>query len=59
MFGEFRRFRSRVYVTVDTVVPPMPKDILKEPDDISYHEKQQNIDEEIEKLNNIIKEQTA
>ena len=48
MFGEFRRFRSKIYVTVDTVVPVMPKETHKEPDDIAYHNKQQEMDDQID-----------
>ena len=37
----------------------MPKDIHKEPDDIAYHNKQQEIDDQVDQLNDQIKVLTA
>jgi len=37
-----------LFVTVETVVPPMPKKLLEEPDDSKYHLEVAGIDEQIE-----------
>lgn len=46
----------RVHVTSATIVPDKPKNLLSEPDDVSYHMKVQEIDEKVETLNTEIKE---
>ena len=38
-------------MTIETVIPDMPKKILEEPDDAQYHLSVARIDEEIEQLN--------
>ena len=45
-----------MYVTIDTIVPDKPRKVLQEPDDVAYHMKVVEIDEQIEKLNLEIKE---
>ena len=49
-FGEWRRRRNNLFVTVDTTVPPLPKKLLSEPDDTKYHTEVNKIDEEMERL---------
>lgn len=46
-------------MTVDTIVPPMPKKPLQEPDDAQYHLEVAAIDEEIEKLQDEFKDRMA
>ena len=36
-FGEWRFKRTEMYVTMDTIIPSMPKKLLEEPDDGKYH----------------------
>ena len=36
-FAEWRRRKNNLFVTIDTVVPAMPKKPLEEPDDAAYH----------------------
>ena len=36
-FAEWRRKRSNLFVTVETIVPKMPEKLLKEPEDSQYH----------------------
>lgn len=50
-FAEWRKRKNNVFVTIETVTPPMPKKVLEEPDDAQYHLDVAHIDEEIEKLN--------
>ena len=58
MYGEWRRKRQGTYVTAETKIPEMPKKILSEPDDVTYHMKQAEIDEKIETLNTEFSELT-
>ncbi len=59
--GEWRQHRNNLFVTIDTIVPPMPDDkkILVEPDDAAYHMKVDKINEEIEKLKDTVKDKRA
>ena len=57
-FGEWKR-RSQypqIHVTPETIVPDKPKKLLSEPDDVAYHMKIVEMDEEIELLNKEIKD---
>ena len=36
-FAEWRFKRNDLYVTMDTIIPSMPKKLLEEPDDAKYH----------------------
>ena len=60
-FAEWRKRRNNVFVTIDTIVPPMPKKLLQEPDDSQYHLEVAGIDEQIDKLteqfNDLVAEQ--
>jgi len=56
MFGEWRRYRARTYVTAETKIPEMPKKRASEPDDVPYHMKQVETDEQIDELNAEFKE---
>ena len=58
-FAEWRKRRNNLFVTIDTIVPPMPKKPLREPDDAQYHLEVANIDEEIEKLQEDFKDKVA
>ena len=49
-YGEWRRRRNNLFVTLETVVPDRPKKLLQEPDDAQYHLDVANIDEKIEGL---------
>ena len=49
-FGEWRRRRNNLFITVDTIVPEMPKKLHKEPEDTKYHIEVNKIDEEMESL---------
>ena len=57
MFGEWRKNRISTYVTPETVIPEMPKVVLNEPDDVVYHMKQVQLNEQIEELRANINEQ--
>lgn len=52
MIGEWRKYRTSIFVTPQTIVPdpPSPKSLLQEPDDVAYHLKQVELDEKIEEL---------
>ena len=58
-FAEWRKRRNSLFVTIDTIVPPMPKKPLREPDDANYHLQVAAIDEEIEKLTEEFKDKVA
>ena len=58
-FAEWRKRRNNLFVTIDTIVPPMPKKPLREPDDAQYHLEVAAIDEEIEKLQEDFKDKVA
>ena len=57
--AEWRFRKGNLYVTMDTIVPQMPKEILREPDDSKYHLQSAAVDEQIEKLNEEFKELKA
>ena len=59
--GEWRQHRNNLFVTIDTIIPPMPEanKILSEPDDAAYHMKVDKINEEIEMLKETIKDKKA
>ena len=44
-FAEWRKRRNNLFVTVETIVPSMPKKPLEEPDDSKYHLDVARIDE--------------
>ena len=46
-------------MTIDTIVPPMPKKPLREPDEAQYHLEVAGIDEEIDKLQEDFKDKVA
>ena len=46
-------------MTIDTIVPAMPKKPLREPDDAQYHLQIAAIDEEIDKLTEEFKDKVA
>ena len=55
--GYWRRVkREKVYVTIDTVVPSMPKNIMESPDETAYHKVQAEQDEKIDAINAKTKE---
>lgn len=54
--GEWRQYRQNLFVTLDTVVPALPKQPLEEPDDAKYHLEVARIDEQIEKMQEEFKE---
>ena len=58
-FAEWAKKRNNLFVTIETVVPPMPKKPLEEPDDAKYHLEVARIDEQIEKLQEDFKELIA
>lgn len=37
MYGDWRKPRPRIFVTLETEVPEMPKKIIEVPDETSYH----------------------
>ena len=51
--------KQNLYVTMDTIVPNMPKKPLEEPDDSKYHLQIAEIDEQIEQMNESFKEKKA
>ena len=57
--AEWRFKKGNLYVTMDTIVPSMPKNPLKEPDDSKYHLEVSAIEDQIEKLNEEFKELKA
>ncbi len=58
-FAEWRRKRSNLFVTVETIVPKMPEKLLKEPDDAQYHLNIAKLDEQLEKIKEEFKELVA
>ena len=56
MYGDWRKPRPRIFVTLETEVPVMPKDIIEMPDEIVYHKGQVEVDEKIDALNDKIRE---
>ena len=49
--GYWRWQKNRVYVTLETVIPPMPTPLLESPDEATYHKAQADIDEKVDALN--------
>jgi hypothetical protein len=45
-----------VYVTLETVIPPLPKNPLEYPDETMYHKQQAEFDEKIDAINLKIKD---
>jgi hypothetical protein len=37
MYGDWRKQRNKIFVTPETEIPEMPKKVLEQPDDSSYH----------------------
>ena len=58
-FAEWRYRRNKLFVTVDTIVPDMPKTPISEPDDASHHLQIASIDEEIDSLQDEFKDKVA
>ena len=58
-FAEWKKRRNNLFVTIETVVPAMPKNKLQEPDDAKYHLEMAKQDEQIEKLQEEFKELIA
>ena len=58
-FGEWRRTKNNLFVTVETVVPAFPKKPLTEPDDAQYHLEVAAIDDQIGSLNEEAKDLMA
>lgn len=48
--GEWRRQRNNLFVTMETIVPPVPKTLREEPDDSKYHLEVARMDAQIEEL---------
>ena len=48
--AEWKRHRNNLFVTIDTIIPPMPDKILSEPDDAAYHMKVDKMNEEVDSL---------
>lgn len=46
-------------MTIDTIVPSMPKKVLQEPDDAQYHLEVAAIDEQIEKMQDEFNDRVA
>ena len=57
--AEWRYSRQNLYVTMDTIVPSMPKELLEEPDDAKYHLQMAELDDRIEQLNEEFKERKS
>lgn len=58
MYKEWKNKKS-IYVTPETIVPTRPKEILVQPDDVTYHKAQVELDEHIDKLAAQLKEQSS
>ena len=58
-FGEWRYNRNNLYVTMDTIIPSMPKKFLEEPDDAKYHLQVAAIDDQIDQLNDEFRDMKA
>ena len=58
-FGEWRFKRTEMYVTMDTIIPSMPKKLLEEPDDGKYHLQVAAIDDQIDQLNDEFRDMKA
>lgn len=55
--GYWRRpKKEKVYVTLETVIPPLPKNPLEYPDETNYHKQQAELDEKIDAINLKIKD---
>lgn len=55
--GYWRRpKKEKVYITLETVIPPLPKNPLEYPDETSYHKQQAELDEKIDAINIKIKD---
>lgn len=49
--GEWRRgCLGKTHVTLDTVIPEMPKEILEMPNENKFHQRQAEIDERIKEI---------
>jgi len=47
MYGDWRKPRPRIFVTLETVIPEKPKNIIEAPDETAYHKGQLELDEKI------------
>lgn len=56
MYGDWRKPRPRIFVTLETEIPEMPKKIIEVPDETAYHKGQIEIDEKIDALNDKIRD---
>jgi hypothetical protein len=55
--GYWRRpKKEKIYVTLETVIPPLPKNPLEAPDETQYHKQQAELDEKIDVLTKKIKD---
>lgn len=50
MAAEWRYFRQEINITDETIIPPMPLNPKREPDDATYHKQQLEFDEKIDQL---------
>jgi len=58
-FAEWRRRKNNLFVTMDTIIPAMPKKPLEEPDDAAYHLEIASIDMKISELQDSFKDLVA
>ena len=56
MYGDWRKPRARIYVTLETDVPAMPTPVIENPDETDYHKNQLDIDLKIDALNDKIRD---
>jgi uncharacterized coiled-coil DUF342 family protein len=56
MHGDWRKRRPKTQVSLETVVPPLPTNILTKPDSIEFELKIEKLNEGIDEANRKIKE---
>ena len=50
MAGEWRYAKNEINITENTVIPPIPAELLQVPNDVEYHSKQLEFTEKIDEL---------
>ena len=54
--GDWRKGSGKTYVTLETVIPEVPANLLKEPNEAEFRKKQSEFETKIKEINNSLEE---
>ena len=52
--GDWKKLRQKIFVTLETVIPEMPEQVVTAPDENAFHKKMAEISEKIKDLGGVI-----